>query len=306
MTMRRLVALAALAGLALTAPSLASAGTFAPLKSTFSFTLAGLPPPSLVGTAGTEGLVSLANDGGGGHILVDQASIWSTTNFEIGTSFFTGVNLISNLRLTGHNLSGSFTTTGFLANNAWSINHNPIGGFGGLEALSGQLVISLGNPPTSPGLGMIVAPLSNIGGPTGTSMLPVPPLGSFTNTFGPFFTQKVTMTNVTTNLISIPQRGGATGVAFTLLPTPNETTNTLSVDSVNTVCLTGTNSLLSASQPGMVTLVSPLRVNTGALAGTLPGKVIKKFVFIPEPGTLLLLVSGAAGLVLVGRNRMKR
>jgi hypothetical protein len=29
------------------------------------------------------------------------------------------------------------------------------------------------------------------------------------------------------------------------------------------------------------------------------------FVFAPEPGTLLLLASGAAGLLLIGRRRLK-
>ena len=297
---RRLLVLAALAGFVL-APALASAGTFVPQKSTFTFKLGGLPPLTVTGIGGNATVVN----NGVGHDLQESASIWSTANIGVGTSFLTGVNLISNIKMTVHNGAGNFYSS-FTFNNVWNINNTPIHEMGGYESLSGQIIISLGNPPTSPGLGMIAAPLGNVGGPGGTSMLPVPPIGSFTNTFGPFFTSKITMTNVTTNQISIPQRGGATGNAFTLMPTPNETTNTLGVDNVTTVCISGTNSLNSASQPGMITLVSPLRVNTGGLSGTLPSAVIKKFVFIPEPGTLLLLVSGAAGLVLVGRNRMRK
>ena len=36
--------------------------------------------------------------------------------------------------------------------------------------------------------------------------------------------------------------------------------------------------------------------------------LVGEFVFVdaPEPGTMLLLVSGAAGLILIGRNRMRR
>jgi len=33
--------------------------------------------------------------------------------------------------------------------------------------------------------------------------------------------------------------------------------------------------------------------------------VIKKFVFVPEPGALVLLVAGAAGLVAIGRKKMR-
>jgi hypothetical protein len=32
----------------------------------------------------------------------------------------------------------------------------------------------------------------------------------------------------------------------------------------------------------------------------------KTFTFVPEPGTVLLLVTGAAGLAIVGRKRMRK
>jgi hypothetical protein len=40
--------------------------------------------------------------------------------------------------------------------------------------------------------------------------------------------------------------------------------------------------------------------------GNIPGSYSQTFAFVPEPGTLLLLVSGAAGLVLIGRRRVRK
>jgi hypothetical protein len=113
--------------------------------------------------------------------------------------------------------------------------------------------------------------------------------------------------------------GIQTGVGVTLAPSGTENVRTFTtalgfrstmatapLSTQASVTLGGTNVLASASFGGMVTLVSPLRINTGALGvGNLPGAFTKKFVFVPEPGTALLLVSGAAGLIFIGRKRMK-
>jgi hypothetical protein len=64
--------------------------------------------------------------------------------------------------------------------------------------------------------------------------------------------------------------------------------------------------LASASQAGTIKMVSPFRLSTGSLAGNIAGAVIKSFTFVPEPGTVLLLITGAAGLAIVGRNRMRK
>ena len=53
-------------------------------------------------------------------------------------------------------------------------------------------------------------------------------------------------------------------------------------------------------------MIAPLRIDTAAIAGRIPGSATIKLSFVPEPGTVLLLVSGAVGLVVIGRRRMRK
>jgi hypothetical protein len=58
-----------------------------------------------------------------------------------------------------------------------------------------------------------------------------------------------------------------------------------------------------------VQLITPMQVVTNLTSGS--SKKIALFArlsirFIPEPGMLLLLGSGVAGLVLLGRHRMRK
>jgi PEP-CTERM motif len=63
----------------------------------------------------------------------------------------------------------------------------------------------------------------------------------------------------------------------------------------------------AAQGSGVVQLVSPLLINTTIPASSfLAGYGILTLHFVPEPGTLLLLATGAAGLALVGRKRMRK
>jgi hypothetical protein len=130
------------------------------------------------------------------------------------------------------------------------------------------------------------------------------------------------MTNLTTNYVQVPGRNTSTmtGLAFTLNPKPTESQRTFTVGGnfvtsfpandllvANQVQIAGTSNFPStASGTGTITLVTPLRLTTGEIAGTLPAFLRMKFSFVPEPGTLLLLSAGAVGLVLVGRNRMRK
>ena len=136
---------------------------------------------------------------------------------------------------------------------------------------------------------------------------------------GPWITGKARVTGLNTNVLFVPGRGGQVGVAVTLgLATTETATNVTTMGGLAstvtgtpallteaTVTFTGTNSI-TASGAGSVTLISPTKITTGALGlGNLPGVWRASFKFVPEPGTVLLLVSGAAGLAFIGRKRMK-
>ena len=56
---------------------------------------------------------------------------------------------------------------------------------------------------------------------------------------------------------------------------------------------------------GTVKLVAPGGLMS-TLGGNLPLYVFMQLTFVPEPGTLLLLGSGIAGLAIIGRKRMRR
>jgi hypothetical protein len=66
----------------------------------------------------------------------------------------------------------------------------------------------------------------------------------------------------------------------------------------------------STAQPsGVVQLISPMQVVTNLTSGSNAKIALFGFLtvhFIPEPGMLLLLGSGVAGLVLLGRSRMRK
>ena len=68
--------------------------------------------------------------------------------------------------------------------------------------------------------------------------------------------------------------------------------------------------LSSTAQPsGVVQLITPMQVVTNLASGSNAKIALFGYLtvhFIPEPGMLLLLGSGVAGLVLLGRHRMKK
>lgn len=306
--MRKLLSLIAAIGVVLLVAASAQGGIFDPKNSIFSLQIGGLPPAGINAAPGSSSAVTLLDNGMGGHAIIESGSFWQTTAFGPGTSLFTGVPLITNLKVTVHNGSGIFGE-GVLFGNPWGPGIvGPF--FGGFEGVVGQTVISIAN-----GVIMIPVPLAAIGGPPGATVTATAVGFPITATGGPWVTGWVTMTDITTNVIQVD---GVNGVAITLLPTTQASvkvittgggftsTGTGMVLEANTVVLHGTNSLNTVSKPGMITLISPIRINTGGLAGKIPGNAIKKFVFIPEPGTLLLLVSGAVGLVVVGRRRMRK
>lgn len=299
----------------------ATAGIFLPLDSELSTHLGALPIITVPGTYQAGGWATLTNNGPD-HDLSDTASIWIANDIAVVTALLTGVALLDRLTLNATNDPGSFTPAFSVANpmggNAPASVSTPSSGtlcpggcLGGSEGLNGVFILGIG----ALNLSFALTPI----GIGGTGALP---LGSqsIIATGAPFITGKARITAITTNVIQVNRGGPVTGVGLSLAPAGTETVRTFTtglgfrtsnpsgpLETQATVTVGGTNILASASFGGMVTLVSPLRINTGALGvGNIPGYFAKKFVFVPEPGTVLLLVSGAAGLVFMGRRRMKK
>jgi hypothetical protein len=327
--LRRLLVLLAVIGFVVGSASSALAGVFLPRSSEIVYKLGGLPSITVTGTYGGGGWASVTNNGSV-HDLSDSTGIWNTVANSPGTSLFTGVALITDLLITLENNAGSFaagfsaanSVAGNLSNSRQSVYSGtlcPDGCLGGTETISGQnIIIILG--------GALVFQNNILGiGGTGTVMVGQAVIAA---TGGPFVTGKVKITNITSNVVQLPGRQVPpssppvrfTGLAFTLDPSSMEEVKTFTtlegfvtshpgavLKTNASVTLKGTNTLGSASAGGAVTLVTPLRIDTGPLAvGNIPGKMTKTFVFVPEPGTMLLLASGAAGLVILGRRRSRK
>jgi hypothetical protein len=307
--MNKLLVLICAAGLLLAVAGTAQASYFVPGESVSHSQTGSLPGQFTYPNPRTEGMVTLVDNGIGGHDLVIEASVFSTVNRGAGTSLYTGVPIISNVINTFVNNAGvmesGFTHTNFRGDGS------VIGPFlGGVNGLTGQQVImALGVPAISINLALV-------GGPPGIQTH-VTVLGApITVTGGPWVSGVVTITGVTTNVISY---NGVTGVGAVLEPPSGADWKVLStgggfVTSNNglpveqhTVTLSGSNGLLSGSQEGSVTLIAPLRVNTGtAISGRVPSPIWTRYTFVPEPGVLLMLVAGAIALATVGRRRMRK
>lgn len=100
--------------------------------------------------------------------------------------------------------------------------------------------------------------------------------------------------------ITVIGQGWTTGVASVT----GVTTGTPATGNTNTAVLSGSDNR-TPGHGGTITLVSGFQAITN-VAGTLPGFAIQALSFVPEPGTLLLLGSGVAGLAVLGRRRMRR
>ncbi len=339
--LNKLVGLIAITAIGAVVASASSASVLIPGGSSFKVNIAALPTITILGTY--AGTATLTNGVGGGHDISTTAGLFQGSGITAGTTLLTGVALIDNMTLTATNQAASYTSnfaSGVASNNPWGggltaldVNFSAgsdtlcatgcLGAGGTVDAgnFSGAIALQIAGltipfPLTTLGLG-------------GIESVPLAPGVTLKATGGPWITGKVQITGITTNVISVPGRGpggpgpagGATGVGVTLNLTTMEgqtamalttggayaSTNTLNAISVrNTVNVGGTQNLASSATGGVVTLISPVRVDASAIGQpVIPGVFRQTFKFVPEPGTVLLLVSGAAGLVALGRRRMK-
>ena len=222
-----------------------------------------------------EALVPLAPGGG----FVEPAGLFTGTLSgqipqTVGSCFFPFLNqtIIANLSNGAKSIAagaaGGGQSTGVVRAG---------GGLGGPGALAGTFLINV------LGLFNLEVPLSPVGS-TGAAGQRV--AGSLVIT--------VLGTGWTTATVQV------TGVSTFTTPTSNAAV-------VNTVTFVGYDNR-TPGHVGRVLLVSPFKVVTNA-AGNLPGLARQTLDFagvVPEPGTLGLLVAGAAGLALQGWRKQRR
>jgi hypothetical protein len=315
----RKLAVCAVAGFLLGITGSAQAGQMDQPNSTLGLIIGALPSITVNAIPGTESLVVLGDGSllgpSTGHNILVGSTVWSTVNFGPGTTLFTGVPLVSNLKFTVDNKAG-------LLQDGFTVASNVIGGGGSLGPAMGG-VLRLRGVSIIHALGgaiQLPVPLDHVGGLMGETTMATLLGNNITATNGPFISDLIVITGLTENIITIPARGNVQGVGFTLqvnvatgetAMTPSTNGGYASISGGlaflnHTVSISGTNNLMSASFAGSVTVVAPLRIATGAIANTIPGSATIHLEFVPEPGTMLLLVSGAVGLAVIGRRRMRK
>ena len=301
--MRNMLVAALAFGMALAFSTPASAGlaTLDPAQSFLDIKLGSIPRIRLNAKSANVTI----SGGPGTHSIAESASVFQTDTFTVQSAAFTGFPALSGLKLSLHAGIGSFGENASYANPLGP--GTPVIGFGGLEANTGfatltaggfQFLISLGNLGSG-GMTTLAAVLQNVLIVTGA----------------PFNTGPVVITGLSSNILRVPSLGSITGVAFTLNLTTVQlltaielktTMGTFNLENSMVTLSSGFNGLVSEDSSGQIKMVSPFRLKTGSLAGNIAGSVTKTFTFVPEPGTMLLLISGAAGLAIVGRKRMRK
>jgi hypothetical protein len=294
---RKLLGLIAATTLVLAVTSTASAGIFDAQNSFLCIKIGNIPLIQVPATG--TGSITLSDDGFGGHQIDATPSVFQTTNYWVNSAAFTGFPGLTGLKISLHAGSGQFNEGFTVANSVGPGNFSGIGGYAGTTGTT--LLVAGGFTFNIP---------FDVVGSGGTIVVPVL-ANSVVLTGEPFASGSVQITGISTNFLFVPSLGKS-GVAFTLNLTTVQLLGAIEITvggvnvELNTVTVIGSNGLASASEAGTLTLVSPFRLNTGTLAGRVPGAVYLKYTFVPEPGTMLLLLSGAAGLAVIGRKRMRK
>jgi len=242
----------------------------------------GALPPILFPCNGCPVVLNAQTGVGPGNGFTEPASVF-VGEIALPTSLFTGVALIDGLTIGGlANVTKTIGDAPQAAGPRASFVVRPGGGIGGLGPLTGNAfvnVLSLFN---------LAVPLGVIGNTGASTMVTAGTLMVAVNGTG-WTTGQIQIDRITTGNPAA---------------TPNATPNV--PEQLNTVTYTGDDAR-NANGTGVVQLISAFHVTTNA-AGNLPGLATQTLTFVPEPGTILLLCSGGATLVLAGwlRARGKR
>jgi hypothetical protein len=265
--MRKLRALLFAAVFAVGATSQAGASTVTLVSGTLGIGIGALPPIMFPNVS--QPVMSVSSGAGS---FTEPASVF-TGSVMLPTGLFTGVALINGLTI-GNFANGSkvINATGAIAGPRTSQLIRPgngdLGGNGPLTGSAFVNVLFLFN---------LTVPLGVIGNTGATTSVAAGTL--FVTVLGTGWTTgSVTITGVTTGS-----------------------------PASNTVINVGYDNR-DAAHNGVIQLISPFKVITNA-AGNLPGLATQTLTFtggVPEPGTLLLLGSGALGLALYGRRRLRK
>lgn len=299
----------------------ASANVFDPEASFVSLRIAGLYGTPQGGNKSAPGNASLTGPNGSEVIVLKGMGmglpdLFAVDQFTNGAEFFTGTPNITNIFLTMQNGDGTFTqgaTRGFFQGNTLC----PANCFGGHAPLKGQTiteilgVINAVTPVGIVGNSGVAAQTANNARFTTSNT----PLGDIKAEGAQWIAGSVVITNIATNIIEITSgpRSGQTGIGMTLQVTPFEDSapTASGENGVIAVGLGGTTSFSAATGGtgvNQVTLVSPVHIDASTLTGNppVPGAGVMTLRYVPEPGTMLLLGSAVAGLLAIGRKRMKR
>jgi len=286
----------------------ATAGT-SMYKGTLKVLIGDLQPAILTGT----GVATLNGMAGGTHvttITVASGDIQGSTIIPVTDPVGIADNGIISVRLTATNGGGSLgkIVPGGSASTLIPLTNNKLGLGGGLARLclffpgcGLNLPLALVGTKTLSGLntGVGVGGQQTIGG-SGSLRLSID-ARPWTILTASAIDQPDVVPNTSTGLTASGGPGTANSHFYTL--------STQMGIAQGPAGAASTVALGTPNNPGIIQMVTPAQVTTNITSTSsarISTQVITHYRLVPEPGMLLLLVSGAAGMAVLGRRRMKK